>query len=93
MSCTGQGMDTCDILKVKKSILTVWMVYKHYWHDLRKEPKQWFSQQIGGESAMTWGAFNHHGLCNIHWILGHMDSAQHQAIFYDHLIPFGLFFR
>lgn len=65
--------------------------YKHYWHDLRKEPKQCFSRQMGGGSVMVWGAFSHDGLCDLHRISGRMNSAQYQAMLYDHLIPFGPF--
>lgn len=40
---------------------------------------------------MVWGAFSHDGLCDLHRISGRMDSAQYQAMLYDHLIPFGPF--
>lgn len=65
--------------------------YKHHWHDLRKEPKQCFSRQMGGSSVMVWGAFSHNSLCDIQRISGCMDSKQYQAMLYEHLILFGPF--
>lgn len=63
--------------------------YKHYWHDLRKEPKECFSRQMGGGSVMIWGAFSYEGLCDLQRISGHMNSTQYQSMLYDHMIPFG----
>ena len=67
--------------------------YNHYPHDLKKEPKQCFSRQMGKESIMVWGTYSH-GLCVLNRILRLMNvetSAQYQAMFYNHLIPFGIF--
>ncbi|GBL88489.1 Transposable element Tc3 transposase [Araneus ventricosus] len=32
-----------------------------YWHDLRKEPRSFFSRQSGGGSVMVWAAFGFNG--------------------------------
>ena len=61
----------------------------YYWHDLRKEPREFFSRQMGGGSVMIWGAFAHSGKCDLQRVDGRMNSNTYQQLIYSHLIPFG----
>lgn len=40
--------------------------FKHSCHDLRKEPKQWFSRQMVEGSEIVWVSFRRDGLCDLH---------------------------
>lgn len=63
----------------------------YYWHDLRTEPRDFFSRQMGGGSVMVWGAFAYDGKCDLQRVSGNMDSICYQQLLYQHLIPFGPF--
>ena len=41
------------------------------------------------ESVRLWGVIFHKGLFDINQISKRMESMVYQAMFYDHLIPFG----
>ncbi|GFT92753.1 hypothetical protein TNCV_739441 [Trichonephila clavipes] len=52
-----------------------------------RKPKQWCNRQTGGNRAMVWEACKHNGLRDLQRISGRIDSAQYQAVLYDHLVP------
>lgn len=63
--------------------------WKYYWHDLRKEPRSFFSRQQGGGSVMVWGAFSFNGTTDIAFLKGRQYSDDYQGTLEAHLLPFG----
>ncbi|GBO18878.1 hypothetical protein AVEN_72963-1 [Araneus ventricosus] len=48
-----------------------------YWHDLRKEPRSFFSKQSGGGSVMVWAAFNFNGQVGLAFLDGRQNSPKY----------------
>ena len=61
---------------------------KYYWHDLRKEPRTFFSRTFGGGSLMIWGAFCKNGKTSLAIISHKMDAICYQDMLCDYALPF-----
>lgn len=61
--------------------------YKFYWHDLRSEPRSFFSRQQGGGSVMTWDGFGFNGQTSLAICSKKMNSQDYQQILEDHFLP------
>jgi transposase len=61
---------------------------KHYWHDLRKEPRYFSRRNFGGSSAMVWAAFSSTRRVKLAFVPKKMNSIQYQFVFEQCLIPF-----
>ncbi|GBM19828.1 Transposable element Tc3 transposase [Araneus ventricosus] len=48
-----------------------------YWHDLRKEPRSFFSRQSGGGSMMVWAAFGFNGQVDLSFLGGRQNSPKY----------------
>ncbi|GBO10882.1 Transposable element Tc3 transposase [Araneus ventricosus] len=48
-----------------------------YWHDLRKEPRSFFSRQSGGRSVMVWAAFNFNDQVGLAFLDGRQNSPKY----------------
>ncbi|GBO36854.1 hypothetical protein AVEN_164640-1 [Araneus ventricosus] len=48
-----------------------------YWHDLRKEPRSFFSRQSGGGFVMVWAAFNFNGQVGLAFLDGRQNSPKY----------------
>ncbi|GBL95453.1 hypothetical protein AVEN_182655-1 [Araneus ventricosus] len=48
-----------------------------YWHDLRKEPRSFFSRQSGGGSVMVWAAFSFSGQVRLAFLDGRQNSPKY----------------
>ncbi|GBM43798.1 Transposable element Tc3 transposase [Araneus ventricosus] len=59
-----------------------------YWHDLRKEPRSFFSRQSGGGSVMVWAAFSFNGQVGLAFSDGRQNSSKYIEILENHLMPF-----
>ncbi|GBO38382.1 Transposable element Tc3 transposase [Araneus ventricosus] len=59
-----------------------------YWHDLRKEPRSFFSRQSGGGSVMVWAAFGFNGQVGLAFIDGRQNSPKYIETLENHLMPF-----
>jgi hypothetical protein len=47
---------------------------KYYWHDVRTEPREYYSRQNGGGGIMVWAAFSAKGKSAIATLVGRQDS-------------------
>ncbi|GBL93555.1 Transposable element Tc3 transposase [Araneus ventricosus] len=61
---------------------------KKYWHDLRKEPRSFFSRQIGGGSVMVWTAFGFNGQMGLAFLNGRQNSSKYIETLENHFMPF-----
>ncbi|GBL79290.1 hypothetical protein AVEN_92503-1 [Araneus ventricosus] len=59
-----------------------------YWHDLRKEPRSFFSRQSGGGSVMVWAAFSFNGQVGLAFLDGRQNSPKYIETLKNHLMPF-----
>ncbi|GBO19032.1 Transposable element Tc3 transposase [Araneus ventricosus] len=59
-----------------------------YWHDLRKEPRSFFSRQSGGGSVMVWAAFGFNGQVGLAFLYGRQNSPKYIETLENHLMPF-----
>ncbi|GBN94807.1 Transposable element Tc3 transposase [Araneus ventricosus] len=59
-----------------------------YWHDLRKEPRSFFSRQSGGGSVMVWAAFGFNGQVGLAFLDGRQNSPKYIETRDNHLMPF-----
>ncbi|GBL79166.1 Transposable element Tc3 transposase [Araneus ventricosus] len=59
-----------------------------YWHDLRKEPRSFFSRQSGGGSVMVWAAFGFNGQVGLALLDGRQNSPKYIETLENHLMPF-----
>ncbi|GBO05594.1 Transposable element Tc3 transposase [Araneus ventricosus] len=59
-----------------------------YWHDLRKEPRSFFSRQSGGGSVMVWVAFGFNGQVGLAFLDGRQNSPKYIGTLENHLMPF-----
>ncbi|GBL97038.1 hypothetical protein AVEN_254088-1 [Araneus ventricosus] len=59
-----------------------------YWHDLRKEPKSFFSVQSGGGSVMVWAAFGFSGQVGFAFLGGRQNSPKFIETLENNLMPF-----
>ncbi|GBN47824.1 hypothetical protein AVEN_87041-1 [Araneus ventricosus] len=59
-----------------------------YWHDLRKEPRSFFSRQNGGGSVMVWAAFSFNGQVGLAFLDGRQNSPKYIETLENHLMPF-----
>ncbi|GBM22017.1 Transposable element Tc3 transposase [Araneus ventricosus] len=59
-----------------------------YWHDLRKEPRSFFSRQSGDGSVMVWAAFGFNGQVGLAFLDGRQNSPKYIEILENHLMPF-----
>ncbi|GBN07351.1 hypothetical protein AVEN_20360-1 [Araneus ventricosus] len=59
-----------------------------YWHDLRKEPRSFFSRQSGGGSVMVWAAFSFNGQVGLDFLDGRQNSPKCIETLENHLMPF-----
>ncbi|GBL74694.1 hypothetical protein AVEN_243577-1 [Araneus ventricosus] len=57
-----------------------------YWHDLRKEPRSFFSRQSGGGSVMVWAAFGFNGEVGLAFLDGRQNSPKYIETLEDHLM-------
>lgn len=62
--------------------------WSYYWHDLRKEPRTFFSRQQGGKSLMVWGGFGFNGQTSLAFIEGKQNSEKYQDTLEVNLLPF-----
>ena len=58
-----------------------------YWHDLRKEPEQFFTRQQGGDSIMVWGGISFYGSSELEGIQGTQDSERYCKVLETTFIP------
>jgi len=64
--------------------------WRYYWHDLRKEPRTFFSRAQGGGSVMIWAAaFGSRGKTEIVFCIGTQNSSKYQEMLSVSLVPFG----
>ena len=61
--------------------------WAHYWNDIRKEPRTFYSRQQGGGSVMIWGAFGYNGTTNLAILKGRQCSKNYQDTLNDNLLP------
>ncbi|GBN47798.1 Transposable element Tc3 transposase [Araneus ventricosus] len=59
-----------------------------YWHDLRKEPKSFFSRQSGGGSVLVWAAFSFKGQVGLVFLNGQQNSPKYTETLENHVMPF-----
>ncbi|GBL79410.1 Transposable element Tc3 transposase [Araneus ventricosus] len=59
-----------------------------YWHDLRKEPGNFFSRQSGSGSVMVWAAFSFSGRVGLAFLDGRQNSSKYIETLENHLMPF-----
>ncbi|GBL74482.1 hypothetical protein AVEN_235423-1 [Araneus ventricosus] len=59
-----------------------------YWHDLRKEPRSFFSRQSGGGSVMVRAAFSFNGQVGLAFSDGRQNSPKYIETLENHLMPF-----
>ncbi|GBM03768.1 Transposable element Tc3 transposase [Araneus ventricosus] len=59
-----------------------------YWHDLRKEPRSFFSRQSGGGSVMVWAAFSFSGQVRLAFLDGRQNSPKYIETLENHFMPF-----
>ncbi|GBL93004.1 hypothetical protein AVEN_54641-1 [Araneus ventricosus] len=59
-----------------------------YWHDLRKEPRSFFSMQSGGGSVMVCAAFGFNGQVCLTFLDGRQNSPKYIETLENHLMPF-----
>lgn len=62
--------------------------WRCYWHDLRKEPRTFYSRTSGGGSVMVWGGFCANGKTSLAIIKGRQNSTTYQNTLEQHLLPF-----
>ncbi|GBN96463.1 hypothetical protein AVEN_214907-1 [Araneus ventricosus] len=48
-----------------------------YWHDLRKEPRSFFSRQSGGGYVVVWAAFSFNGQVGLTFLDGLQNSPKY----------------
>ncbi|GBO10418.1 hypothetical protein AVEN_91413-1 [Araneus ventricosus] len=59
-----------------------------YWHDLRKEPRSFFSRQSGGGSVMVWTSFIFNGQVGLTFLDGRQNSPKYIETLENHLMSF-----
>ncbi|GBO27452.1 Transposable element Tc3 transposase [Araneus ventricosus] len=59
-----------------------------YWHDLRKDPRSFFSRQSGGGSVMVWATFGFNGQVGLTFLGGRQNSPKCIETLENHLVPF-----
>ncbi|GBN91941.1 Transposable element Tc3 transposase [Araneus ventricosus] len=59
-----------------------------YWHDLRKEPRSFFSRQSGGRSVMVWAAFSFNDQVVLAFLDGQQNSPNYIETLENHLMAF-----
>ncbi|GBM67645.1 Transposable element Tc3 transposase [Araneus ventricosus] len=59
-----------------------------FWHDLRKEPRSFFSRQSGGVSVMVWAAFGFNGQVGLAFLGGRQNSPKYIETLENNLMPF-----
>ncbi|GBO05301.1 Transposable element Tc3 transposase [Araneus ventricosus] len=59
-----------------------------YWHDLRKEPRSFYSRQSDGGSVMAWAAFGLNGQLGLAFLGGRKNSPKYTVTLENHLMPF-----
>ncbi|GBM06749.1 hypothetical protein AVEN_62993-1 [Araneus ventricosus] len=59
-----------------------------YWHDLRKEPKSFFSGQSGDGSVMVRVAFSFNGQMGLAFLDGRQNFPKYIETLENHLMPF-----
>ncbi|GBM36209.1 Transposable element Tc3 transposase [Araneus ventricosus] len=59
-----------------------------YWHDLRKEPRSFFSRQSGGGSGMVWVAFGFNGQVGLAFLGDRLNFPKYIETLENHLMPF-----
>lgn len=62
--------------------------WSSYWHDLRKEPRCFFSRRQGGGSVMIWAAFCYNGQVSMTFTSGRQTSQHYTKTLEDNLKPF-----
>lgn len=62
--------------------------FAYYWHDLRKDYKDFSKRHTGGGSLMIWGCFNFYGKSSLAIISGKLNQWQYQQHLTNHLLPF-----
>ena len=61
---------------------------KYVWHDLRKDPRTFYSRHSGGKSVMVWGAFSRTGKSQLAFLEGNQDSDKYVYTLSEYLLPF-----
>ncbi|GBM17400.1 Transposable element Tc3 transposase [Araneus ventricosus] len=59
-----------------------------YWHDLRKEPRSFFSRLCGGGCVMVWAAFLFNGQVGLAFSDGRQNSPKYIETLENYLMPF-----
>ena len=80
-------MAVCDIFRRKKFNLDGPDGWRSYWHDIRKEPREFFSRQMGGGSCMVWAGFSWNGKTDIAFMNGKQNTQKYLEILESNLIP------
>ena len=61
---------------------------KYYWHDLRKEPRTFFSRNFGGGSLVIWGSFCKSGKSKLAVITTRMTAVDCADMLCEYGLPF-----
>lgn len=62
--------------------------FKHYWYDLRTDPKLFSTRQNGGGSVMIWGGFSARWKTQLVILNGLQDSSKYLKTLQNTLLPF-----
>jgi hypothetical protein len=62
--------------------------YRHYWHDLRKEPLMFSKRHSGGGSLMVWAGFSRKGTTKIGIVSAKSSSADYIETLSSCLLPY-----
>ena len=85
----GSNGETILFSDEKKFNLDGRDVFKHYWHDLRKELKYYSKHTSSGGSVMVWAAVGHCGKTEIVFQNGKLNSKKYQQMIELQLMTFG----
>jgi len=61
--------------------------FKFYWHDLRKEKRQFSQRGFGGGNVMVWAAIGIRGKSQIAFVSNKMNSEDYQGVLQQFLLP------
>jgi len=62
--------------------------WRHYWRNLRKEPREFFSRNFAGGSVMVWGAFSVFGTATLAFTSSRMKSKDYIQVLQTHLLRY-----
>ena len=61
--------------------------YRHYWHDLRKDPIVFSKRHSCHNSVVLWAGFNKRGKTSLAYLRGRADSKKYIDTLESHLLP------